>query len=200
MLNVECSLLNHQIGTRDINHLWLTLGRLVATCIIYSFSLRRHRRGYFTISYLLVVAMVGAVLPAQTCKRFLAMLKCIVHFSEKAYKYFRNQLQHYSLVSKNERILLYLLSIQTSSNIAYMPGQPQLAATIQYNIGSTRWQVKANFLSIYSVSRDIYLVTIVTLVFMLRWMYRNVYFVPHTTIVKIRGESKNENGTIFKQN
>ena len=88
MLNVECSLLNHQIGTRDINHLWLTPGRLVATCIIYSFSLRRHRRGYFTISYLLVVAMVGAVLQAQTCKRFLAMLKCIVHFSEKAYKYF----------------------------------------------------------------------------------------------------------------
>ena len=172
----------------------------MATCIIYSFSLRRHRQGYFTISYLLVVAMVGAVLQAQTCKRFLAMLKCIVHFSEKAYKYIRNQLQHYSLVSKNERILSYLLSIQTSSNIAYMPGQPQLAATIQYNIGSTRWQVKANFLSIYSVSRDIYLVTIVTLVFMLRWMYRNVYFVPHTTIVKIRGESKNENGTIFKQN
>ena len=81
-----------------------------------------------------------------------------------------------------------------------MSGQPQLAATIQYNIGSTRWQVKANFLSIYSVSPDIYLVTTVTLVFMLRRMYWNVYFVPHTTIVKIRGESKNENGTIFKQN
>ena len=174
----------------------------MGSCIIYSFSLRRHRRGYFTISYLLVVAKVGAVLPAQTCKRCLTMLKCI-DISLRGptiYKYFKNQLQHYSLVSKNERIVSYLLSIQTSPNTAYMSGQPQLAATIQYNIGSTRWQVKANFLSIYSVSPDIYLVTTVTLVFMLRRMYWNVYFVPHTTIVKIRGESKNENGTIFKQN
>ena len=66
--NVECSLLNHQIGTRYINHLWLTPGRLVGSCIIYSFSLRRHRRGYFTISYLLVVAKVGVVVPAQKCE------------------------------------------------------------------------------------------------------------------------------------
>ena len=69
MLNVLCSIIRLEQEI-CINHLWLTLGRLVATCIIYSFSLRRHRRGYFTISYLLVVAMVGAVLPVQTCKRW----------------------------------------------------------------------------------------------------------------------------------